>query len=254
LIRGRAKFVEDGSVEVNGQRYKGKHTLIAVGGHPLIPDDVPGAEHGTDSDGFFEFTELPKKTVVVGAGYIAVELAGILAELGSETHLLIRYDHVLRNFDHTLSEALTDIIEKGPIKLHKRTQVKLNCLMFLNSCFQVKKVVKHTDGSLTVHTDNETIEGVSKLIWSIGRHPSTKSMNLDKVGVKVNEIGHVQVDDYQNTTASRIYALGDACGRWELTPGLLINEMMYTYPFFQLRLLRDVDCLIVCSMAKQKIT
>jgi glutathione reductase (NADPH) len=120
--------------------YRAKHTLIAVGGHPTIPTDIVGAEYGIDSDGFFELQKLPKfvyvsatdvdhilcrKTVVVGAGYIAVELAGILAQLGSETHLLIRYDRVLRTFDETLSEGLTEAIEKGPIQLHKNTQVLL---------------------------------------------------------------------------------------------------------------------------------
>jgi len=203
LIRGRASFDEDGSVVVEGQKYRGKHTLIAVGGHPHIPKEIPGATLGTDSDGFFEFKELPKKSVVVGAGYISVELAGVLSELGSETHLLIRYDHVLRNFDQTLSEGLTEIIEKGPIKLHKQTKVTK---------------VEGTDGNLTVHTTNGPIEGVSKLIWCIGRDPSTPTLNLDKVGVKTDEAGHIKVDEYQNTTKPNIYALGDVCGKALLTP------------------------------------
>ncbi|KAI6191440.1 Glutathione reductase [Aphelenchoides bicaudatus] len=205
LIRGRASFAEDGSVLVDGVKYKGKHTLIAVGGYPHIPkDEVPGAELGTDSDGFFEFKELPKKTVVVGAGYIAVELAGVLAELGSETHLLIRYDHVLRTFDHTLSETLTEVIDKGQIHLHKQTKVE--------------KVEKDAQGNLTVYTNHGKIEGVSKLIWSIGRYPSTPSLNLDKVGVQVDKQGHIKVDEYQNTTTPNIYALGDVCGNFLLTP------------------------------------
>jgi len=168
--------------------------LIAVGGHPHIPKEVPGAELGTDSDGFFEFKSLPKKSVVVGAGYIAVELAGVLAELGSETHMLIRYDHVLRNFDNTLSESLTEIIEKGPIKLHKQTKVE--------------KVEKDEHGNLTVYTNHGKIEGVSKLIWSIGRNPSTPTLNLDKVGVQVDAGGHIKVDEYQNTTARVAIAAG----------------------------------------------
>jgi len=205
LIRGRAAFADDGSVVVDGVKYKGKNTLIAVGGYPHIPkSEVPGAELGTDSDGFFEFKELPKKSVIVGAGYIAVELAGVLAELGSETHLLVRYDHVLRTFDHTLSESLTEVIEKGPIKLHKQTKVE--------------KVEKDSEGNLTVFTNHGKIEGVSKLIWSIGRYPSTASLNLDKVGVKTDELGHIKVNEYQNTSAPGIYALGDVCGKFLLTP------------------------------------
>ncbi|KAH7715179.1 glutathione reductase [Aphelenchoides avenae] len=210
LIRGRATFAEDGSVVVDGARYRGKHTLIAVGGHPYIPAaEIPGAELGTDSDGFFEFTDLPKKTVVVGAGYIAVELAGVLAELGSETHLLIRYDHVLRTFDHTLSESLTEAIEKGPISLHKKTTVQ--------------KVEKNDDGSLKVTTTTGIIDNVSKLIWAIGRTPSTATLNLDKasprrVGIKKTKDGFVCVDEYQNTTRDGVYALGDVCGKFLLTP------------------------------------
>ncbi|KAI6243929.1 Glutathione reductase [Aphelenchoides fujianensis] len=204
LIRGRGAFADDGTVEVDGVKYKGKHTLIAVGGHPHIPADVPGAEFGTDSDGFFEFTQLPKKSVVVGAGYIAVELAGVLAELGSDTHLLIRYDNVLRTFDHTLSENLTEIIEKGPIHLRKHTKVE--------------KVEQNADGTLNVFTNTGLIENVDKLVWCVGRDPSTKTLFLEKVGVQTDERGHIKVDEYQNTTKPGIYALGDACGKFQLTP------------------------------------
>ncbi|CAD5229157.1 unnamed protein product [Bursaphelenchus okinawaensis] len=203
LIRGRAKLAEDGTVEVDGVKYKGKHTLIAVGGHPRIPQ-LPGAELGTDSDGFFEFEDLPKKSVVVGAGYIAVEIAGVLAALGSDAHLLIRYDHVLRTFDQSLSETLTETIEKGPLKLHKRTQVE--------------KVEKEADGTLTVHTTTGKIDGVTKLIWAIGRDPLTKDLGLDKAGVNVDEGGHIKVDEYQNTSRANIYSLGDVCGKFLLTP------------------------------------
>uniref|UniRef100_A0A915EII7 Glutathione-disulfide reductase n=1 Tax=Ditylenchus dipsaci TaxID=166011 RepID=A0A915EII7_9BILA len=171
---------------------------------PNHPKDVPGAELGTDSDGFFELKELPKKSVVVGAGYIAVELAGILASLGSETHLMIRFDHVLRNFDETLSESLTETIEKGHINLHKKTNVK--------------SVTKNADGSLKITTTTGVVDNVSKLIWAVGRDPDTKTLNLDKVGVKTTPNGYVVVDEYQNSTTNNIYALGDVCGRALLTP------------------------------------
>ncbi|KIH43192.1 pyridine nucleotide-disulfide oxidoreductase, partial [Ancylostoma duodenale] len=150
LIRGRGAFAEDGTVEVNGQKYRGKHTLIAVGGYPTIPN-IPGAEYGKDSNGFFELEKLPKKSVVVGAGYIAVELAGVLANLGSDTHLLIRYDKiwsnrglVLRNFDETLSTGLTEAMDKGPVNIHKKTQIE--------------RVEKRPDGLLTIKTNNGIID------------------------------------------------------------------------------------------------
>ncbi|VDP40787.1 unnamed protein product [Heligmosomoides polygyrus] len=166
LIRGIGAFADDGTIEVNGEKYKGKHTLIAVGGYPTIPN-IPGAELGIDSDGFFELNDLPKRTVVVGAGYIAVELAGVLANLGSDTHLLIRYDKVLRTFDETLSSSLTEAMDKGPVNIHKHTQVE--------------SVQKSSDGRLIVKTNTGVIDEVDTLIWAIGRTPSTAKLNLDKV-------------------------------------------------------------------------
>ncbi|CAJ0945676.1 unnamed protein product, partial [Mesorhabditis belari] len=203
LIRGKATFDADGSVLVNGERYKGKHTLIAVGGMPTIPD-IPGANYGIDSDGFFELENLPKKTVVVGAGYIAVELAGILGALGSETHLLIRYKEVLRTFDKDLSKVLTECYESGPVKLHKETQIK-----------QVEKL---ESGLLKVTTNHGVIEDVETLIWAIGRHSLTKDLNLDKAGVHMDKNGNVLVDKFQNTNVEGIYSVGDDTGKWQLTP------------------------------------
>jgi len=115
LIRGTGKFVGAKKIEVTdaeGKKavYSGDNILIAVGGAPIIPS-VPGAEHGIDSDGFFELEDLPKKAVVVGAGYIAVELTGIFNALGSDTHLLIRRKTFLRSFEPMLSEALMTEME-----------------------------------------------------------------------------------------------------------------------------------------------
>ncbi|CEF63210.1 Glutathione reductase, mitochondrial [Strongyloides ratti] len=192
LIRGFGVFDDDGSVIVNGQKYRGKHTLIATGGKPTIPN-IPGAELGTDSDGFFEIDELPKKCVIVGAGYIAVEIGGVLATLGSESHLLIRKNKVLRSFDEMISDVVTEQIEKA-----KNTTLHKEC--------QVSEIIKNSN------------DEVNKLFWCIGRDPLTKKLNLDKVGVKTNEVGEVIVDDYQNTTNKNIYAVGDICGKFLLTP------------------------------------
>jgi len=205
LIRGRAAFAADGSVNVNGESYKGERTLIAVGGRPKIPTDIPGAEHGISSDGFFELERLPKKCIVVGAGYIAVELAGVLGALGSETHLLIRYDNVLRTFDHTISEELTKHIDAGPVNLHKRTEVK--------------RVTKNGDGTLSVELKSgKVIDQVNTLIWAIGRVPNVEGLNLEALSVKTNEEGHIVVNHLQETGVNGILAIGDVCGNHELTP------------------------------------
>uniref|UniRef100_A0A1I8ESR7 glutathione-disulfide reductase n=1 Tax=Wuchereria bancrofti TaxID=6293 RepID=A0A1I8ESR7_WUCBA len=166
--------------------------------------DIPGAEYGIDSDGFFHLDILPKRAVVVGGGYIAIELSSVLSALGSDVHLLVRKPRVLWNFDHTLSECLTESIDRGPTKLHKNTEVK--------------SVERKPDGLLTIHTTSGTIDEVDSLIWAVGRLPATRDLNLNYVNVKTDENGNVIVDEYQNTSTRNIYAVGDCCGKALLTP------------------------------------
>ncbi|XP_072180636.1 glutathione reductase, mitochondrial-like [Diadema setosum] len=202
-INGFGKFTPDGCVEVNGQKFKGRHTMIAVGGEPTFPD-VPGAEHGISSDGFFELENLPKKTAVVGAGYIAVEMAGILKELGSDVSLFIRRDQALRNFDSMISASVTESIEEQGINLVKKSSPV--------------SVVKEADGTLTYNTTAGTFSGFDCLLWAVGRHALTKNLGLEHVGVKTDAKGDIIVDEFQNTTTPNIYALGDVCGKALLTP------------------------------------
>ncbi|CAH1781325.1 unnamed protein product [Owenia fusiformis] len=202
-ILGDAKFTEGNCVEVEGQKYSAEHILIATGGRPT-PVNIPGAEHGIDSDGFFELESLPKKTVVVGAGYIAVELAGILKTLGSDVSLMIRYDKVLRNFDDMISTAVTDELENIGVNLLRRTQTQ--------------SVTKDANsGLMTLETNSGTIPDVSCLLWAIGRVPNAE-IGLDEVGVELDGKGNIKVDEFQNTSAKNIYALGDVCGKALLTP------------------------------------
>jgi len=203
-IIGHASFTEDKCVEVDGQKYAADHILIATGGKADIPTNIPGADHGITSDGFFELEDLPKKVVVVGAGYIAVELAGIFGALGADTSLLIRYDQVLRTFDDIVSKAVTDNLEPGGVKLCKRTQIS--------------NVKKEDNGTLTLETNTGVIDNVNTLLWAIGRSPNSDTIGLDKIGVKVDPRNHIVVDEYQNTNVDGVYALGDVCGRALLTP------------------------------------
>lgn len=124
---GWAKFLDPHTLEItqeDGTKYKvrSKKIMVAVGGRPTIPsdDDIPGASYGIDSDGFFDIEEQPKRVVVVGAGYIAVELAGVFNTLGTDTHLVIRHDQVLRTFDPMLSEVLVPYMGKLPGPLYCR--------------------------------------------------------------------------------------------------------------------------------------
>ncbi|XP_078613026.1 glutathione reductase, mitochondrial-like [Branchiostoma floridae x Branchiostoma japonicum] len=201
-IVGDAKFVGERCVEVDGNRYTAEHILIATGGRPVFPN-TPGVEYGISSDGFFDLEDLPKKAVVVGAGYIAVEMAGILKTLGSDVSLLIRKDKVLRTFDSMISSELTEELQHIGINLMKQTQVS--------------KVEKAADGRLTVFTNNGEISDVDTLLWAIGRVPNTE-IGLDTVGVELDSRGNIKVDEYQNTSTKGIYALGDVCGKALLTP------------------------------------
>ncbi|VTO86412.1 unnamed protein product [Fusarium graminearum] len=186
-----------------------KKILVAVGGKPTIPPEIPGSEYGTNSDGFFDISTQPKKVAIVGAGYIAVEFAGMFNALGTETHLFIRHDTFLRNFDPMIQEAVTKEYERLGVKLHKRSQAS--------------KIEKDSNGKLTVtYKDDQgnesVVSDVDNLIWAIGRTPETKGIGLEEAGVKLAKSGHIIVDEYQNTDVDSIYALGDVTGEVELTP------------------------------------
>lgn len=219
LINGYAKFVDNKTVEVNGKQYTADHILIATGGQSEFPT-IPGTEYGIDSDGFFELTELPKRTAIVGAGYIAVELAGVLHGLGSDTHLFVRQHAPLRNFDSIIVEGLVETMEREGATLHTYATPE--------------KVEKNEDGSLTLYLEDGTTHETDTLIWAIGRKPNTENLNLEATDVSVNDGGYIVVDDLQNTTAKGIYAIGDVTGRIELTPvaiaaGRRLSERLFNH-------------------------
>lgn len=203
VIHGFAKFIDAHTVEVNGEIITADHILIATGGRPSRPN-IPGAEYGINSDGFFELDALPKRVAVVGAGYIAVEIAGVLNGLGSETHLFVRKHAPLRTFDPMIVEALVEVMNAEGPQLHTQSVPK--------------SVVKNSDGSLTLTLENGKTFEVDCLIWAIGREPANDNINLSAAGVKTNDKGYITVDKYQNTNVKSIYAVGDNTGAVELTP------------------------------------
>lgn len=197
--------VDDGT-EIN---VSAKKILIATGGHPTVPQGIPGAEYGITSDGFFELDYQPKKVAIVGAGYIAVEFAGMLQALGTETHVFIRHEKFLRTFDGMIQDEIVSEYERIGIHVHKNsTQSKI-------------EKDKQT-GKLTLHYSDLTGEGklenLDTLIWAIGRTPEVEGLGLDVVGVMQNERGQIITDEYQNTNVEHIYSLGDVVGKVELTP------------------------------------
>ncbi|MGX2966448.1 glutathione-disulfide reductase [Ursidibacter sp. B-7004-1] len=209
VIRGFAQFVNKNTVEVrleNGEteQITADHILIATGGRPARPA-IAGAEYGIDSDGVFELTTLPKRVAVVGAGYIAVELAGVFNSFGVETHLFVRQHAPLRNFDPLIVETLLEVMAQDGITLHTQAIPQ--------------EVVKNSDGSLTLTLADGRSQEVDCLVWAIGREPATDKINLAAAGVVANERGFIPVDKFQNTNVAGIYAVGDIIeGGIELTP------------------------------------
>ncbi|CEP61885.1 glutathione-disulfide reductase GLR1 LALA0_S04e02894g [Lachancea lanzarotensis] len=209
-IYGWAKFNQDGNVEVtthdnSKQVYTADKVLIATGGTPIKPDGIEGYELGIDSDDFFKLEKQPKKVVVSGAGYIGVELAGVFHGLGTETHMVIRGETLLRKFDDSIQNTITDHYVSEGINIHKSAKIT-----------KVKK--DESSGKLIISLDNgETIQDVDELVWTIGRKTQL-GFGCEHVGVKLNDREQVIVDEYQNTTAPNIYSLGDVVGKVELTP------------------------------------
>ncbi|KAF3765484.1 hypothetical protein M406DRAFT_78289 [Cryphonectria parasitica EP155] len=214
-VHGWARLLSRNEVEVTlddgtKETVRAKKILVAVGGNPTIPPTIPGSELGVDSDGFFDIAELPKKVALVGAGYIAVEFAGMFNALGVETHLFIRHDTFLRNFDPMVQDAITAEYERLGVHLHKGSS-------------QSKVEKDESSGKLSLHykdkKDGEAVlRDLDHLIWAIGRTPATKGIGLEEAGVKLNDKGYIEVDEYQNSSVDNIFALGDVTGQVELTP------------------------------------
>lgn len=211
-LHGTASFVDPHTVKVvlddnTEVSVKAKNVLVAVGGKPNIPS-IEGAELGITSDGFFDLETQPKKVAVVGAGYIAVEMAGMFHALGTETHLFIRQDKFLRTFDPMIQDKVTAEYERQGLHLHKRSsQSKIEDL----GNGQKRLHYKDADGEGTLDVDT--------VLWAIGRSPELDKLNLPASGVSTNDKGHIPVDKFQNTNVPSIYALGDVCDKgFELTP------------------------------------
>ena len=219
LIHGAAHFIDKSTIEVNGEKFTADHILIATGTQPSLPD-IDGVEYGIDSNGFFELTALPKTTAVIGSGYIAVELAGVLNALGSQVGLFIRKDLPIRRFEQFISETLVEVMQTDGITIHTQAVPK--------------KITKNADGSVVLHLESGETYTVDCLIWATGREPNTASLNLEKAHVQLDERGYIQVDQFQNTSQTGIYAVGDITGKMELTPvavaaGRKLSERLFNH-------------------------
>ena len=216
IVEGYATIEDAHTVSVNGKRYSAAHILVATGGRPSVPE-IPGKELGIVSDDFFHLTALPKRSVVLGGGYIAVELASILNGLGSEVTLVYRGKHLLRGMDSELGVFLAEEMRK-----------KGMTILFENNI----EAIESSDGNKRVKlSDGNTIDA-DCVLFATGRHANTAGLGLEKAGVTLTDKGAVKVDDHFISSAPSIHAIGDVIDRVALTPVALAEGMVVAARLF----------------------
>lgn len=200
---GRASLIDAHTVAVGDKRFTAERIVLAPGGHARVPD-IPGKELGMTSDGFFELTSQPRNVLVLGAGYIAVELAGMMRAMGSEVTLGIRRDSFLRDFDLMLQERLTEEMTNDGV--------------VIETGFTAAELVRNSEGITAVGENGTQLDGFDVVIFAIGRLPSTDDLGLETVGIETDRRGYIPVDKFQETNVPGVFAIGDVTGQAELTP------------------------------------
>lgn len=209
LFEGHAKVVDANTVSVDGKTYTAKRILIAVGGWPFIPD-IKGKEHAITSNEAFYLKQLPKRCIIVGGGYIAVEFATIFNGLGVDTTLVYRGELFLKGFDSDIRSHLAEELAKKGIKLKFNTDIK--------------QIDKQDDTLITTFDNGETAE-TDLVFYATGRRPMLDDLGLENTKVTFNQQGYIEVDNYYQTAEPSIYAIGDVIGQIQLTPVALEQAM-----------------------------
>lgn len=202
LIRGRAHFVDRRTVAVGESRLSAPHFLIATGGRPVVPS-IPGAELGITSDGFFELSDQPRRVAVAGSGYIAVELAGIFASLGSTVDLILRTGTALKQFDAMLGESMLKVLAEQGVTIRTRA---------------IPETLERAQDLWLALRDGQRLGPYDCVLWAIGRASAVAGLGLSHAGVGCDAHGFIATDKYQATSTAGIYAIGDVTGREQLTP------------------------------------
>ncbi|THD78217.1 MAG: glutathione-disulfide reductase [Phenylobacterium sp.] len=204
LVHGKARLVDAHTVEVEGHGpATADKILIATGGRPWMPQELPGIEHGISSNEAFHLTELPKRIVIAGGGYIAVEFACIFNGLGVETHLVHRGPNILRGFDDDIRTHVTEEMGRRGVKVILATQHEA--------------IEKTATGLVSRFTGGHHCES-DVVMFAVGREPYVEGLGLETAGVKLDERGAVVVDEYSRSSAPNIWAVGDVTNRINLTP------------------------------------
>jgi glutathione reductase (NADPH) len=226
LLEGHGRLLGPNKVEVNGQTYSAEHILIATGGWPQVPQ-FPGSEHAITSNEAFFLPQLPKRIVVVGGGYIAVEFASIFNGLGAHVTQLYRGELFLRGFDGSVRKHLHEELVKHGLDIR------------FNS--DVERIDKQADSSLLVTLkDGSTLE-TDSVFYATGRRPMLDNLGLETVDIKLNKDGSIAVDEHYQTSEPSILALGDVIGGVQLTPVALAEGMAIARRLFKPEQYRAVD-------------
>lgn len=210
LIDGRARFVDSHTVEVNGTRHTAERILVATGGWPFVPE-FPGREHVITSNEAFYLEQLPRRTLVVGGGYIAVEFASIFHGLGCETSLLYRGDMFLRGFDRDVREHVALTLQAKGLDLQFNTDVQ--------------RIDRQSDGSLKVTLQNGGVLESDLVLYATGRRPRVEGLGLENTSVTLSDKGFVEVDELYQTRDPAVFAIGDVTDTVQLTPVALAEGM-----------------------------
>ena len=217
IVEGRGVLIDPHTVEVEGRHYTADNILIATGGHPTVPD-IPGIEHVISSNEALDLPELPRKIIIVGGGYIAVEFAGIFRGFGAEVVEIIRREELLYGFDDDIRVALAQEMRGRGIEIHARTQVA--------------RVEKDRREGYSVCTTIGQESSADLVMYATGRGPNTRGLGLAEAGVETNDKGAVLVDEWQRSSVPNVYAVGDVTDRLNLTPvaiaeGRAVAETLY---------------------------
>lgn len=216
LYESRAELIDNHTVRLGDKTVTAEYILIATGGTPVMPD-IPGIEHAISSNEAFHLEDMPKRVVVVGGGYIAVEFAGIFNGLGAEVTQLYRGEQILRGFDHHVQDMVAqEIVKKGiNLKTHSNPAK-----------------IEKSDTGLTITLEDGGVIEADAIMYATGRKPNTDGMGLEGVGVELKDNGTVVVDEYSKTSVDNIYAVGDVTDRIALTPVAIHEGMAFAETVF----------------------
>lgn len=217
IFRHHASLVDAHTVRVGDETVTAKHILIATGGWPRVPE-FPGSEHVVTSNELFHLESLPRRVVIVGGGYIALEFASILNGMGAEVTLLYRGELPLRGFDRELREHLMAELRKKGIAMRFE-------------CDVIR--IDRTENALQIVTSVGEQLVSECVLYATARAPRTQGLGLERIGVECDDAGHIVVDDYFKTSVPNIYAIGDVIGGVELTPMALAQGMAVAKTLFQ---------------------